>query len=146
MKAILFDLDGTLADISHRRPYLQKDPPDWKSFNANIGGDTPNVPILELYRTLWDARKHNLIIITGRTEEQRIHTEQWLTWNNIPFEKLLMRPSGDFRPDHVIKEEILQRLIADGYKILLAVDDRQQVVDMWRRHGITCLQCAEGNF
>lgn len=143
---ILFDIDGTLADISHRRPYLDRQPPDWKSFNLAMGEDSPNAPVVALYKTLWDSGLYELFIVTGRTEDQRRHTEQWLVWNDIPFQKLLMRCVDDFRADHLIKEEILNKLRQDGRDILFVVDDRQQVVDMWRRHGVTCLQCATGDF
>lgn len=146
MYTILFDLDGTLADISHRRRHLEATPPNWKSFNSEIGADTPKKPIVSLYTSLWDSGKYEIIILTGRMEAQRQHTEQWLTWNNIPFKSLLMRPDNDFRADYIVKEELLNDLLSQGKDILFTVDDRQQVVDMWRRRGITCLQCAEGNF
>lgn len=145
-KIILFDLDGTLADIEHRRSFLESPSPDWKSFNQHMGDDTPNKPIVDLYKTLWKSEEYEIIILTGRNEEFRKVTEKWLTWNEIPFEKLLMRADEDFRPDYIIKEEMLNDLISQGKSILFTVDDRQQVVDMWRRNGITCLQCDYGDF
>tara|TARA_R110000824_G_scaffold45358_12_gene131219 strand:+ start:1782 stop:2228 length:447 start_codon:yes stop_codon:yes gene_type:complete len=145
-KVILFDIDGTLADIAHRRGHLDQDKPDWKSFNAEMGGDTPNAPIVTLYKSLWTLNAYEVILVTGRNERSRILTEQWLVWNEIPFGQILMRPDNDFRADHIIKEEILNRLLAAGKIIEFVVDDRQQVVDMWRRNGITCLQCDIGDF
>ncbi len=146
MKTILFDIDGTLANIEHRRGHVAKDKPDWKSFNAEMGGDTPNAPIVALYKSIWDTDSYELILVTGRNERSRSLTEQWLAWNEIPFDQMLMRPDNDFRADHIIKEEILNRLLAAGKAIEFVVDDRQQVVDMWRRNGITCLQCDVGDF
>lgn len=143
---ILFDMDGTLADIRHRRTFLDQSPADWKAFNAAMGEDTLNVPIVSLYKTLWEAGLHELILVTGRNERYRKLTEQWLSWNEIPFGRMLMRADDDSRADHIIKEEILDQLLAEGKTILFAVDDRQQVVDMWRRRGITCLQCDVGDF
>lgn len=146
MKTILFDIDGTLANIEHRRGHLEKDKPDWKSFNAEMGGDTPNAPVVSLYKSLWAAQSHEVILVTGRNERSRELTEQWLAWNEIPFGRMLMRPDNDFRADHIIKEEILRDLLAAEKVIEFVIDDRQQVVDMWRRNGITCLQCAVGDF
>ena len=143
---VLFDIDGTIANIEHRRPFLDQDPPDWRSFNAEMGGDTPNAAVVALYRTLWVSPDYDLILVSARSEAFRALTERWLVWNEIPFDRLLMRRDKDQRADHIVKEEILDRLLAEGLQIQFTVDDRQQVVDMWRRRGITCLQCDVGNF
>lgn len=145
-KTILFDIDGTIADIEHRRGFLDGDRPDWNKFNAAMGDDTPNWPIVSLYKTLWQSEVYDLIFVTGRNEKFRAVTEQWLVWNEIPFSRMLMRANKDHRADHIVKEEILDRLVAQGTVIEFTVDDRQQVVDMWRRRGITCLQCDVGDF
>ena len=145
-KTVIFDIDGTIADIAHRREFLQKIPPDWRRFNDSMGDDTPNEPVVALYKVLWRSQQFELVLATGRKEESRKVTEQWLVWNNIPFNTLLMRADGDARADNLIKEEILDKLLADGAQIAFVVDDRQQVVDMWRRRGIVCLQCDIGDF
>lgn len=143
---VLFDIDGTIALIDHRRPLLDGNKPDWRSFNSKMGDDTPNYPVVDLYKTLWDSQKYQLILVSGRGEEYRRITEIWLTWNSIPFDKVLMRSLNDFRPDFEIKQEILDQLRAEGNEISFVVDDRSSVVDMWRSNGIVCLQCANGNF
>lgn len=145
-QAVIFDVDGTIADIQHRRIFLSQTPPDWIEFNKNMGGDIPNKPVVSLYKTLWSSGVYELILVTGRNEKFRKITEQWLVWNEIPFSRLLMRRDKDNRSDHLIKEEILNRLETEGSNIAFVVDDRQQVVDMWRRRGITCLQCDVGDF
>ncbi|WP_299192255.1 HAD family acid phosphatase [uncultured Erythrobacter sp.] len=146
VKTVLFDIDGTLANIEHRRTYLAPPKPNWGAFNGAMGHDTPNEPIVALYKTLWRTVDYAPILVTGRNEKFRQVTEQWLAWNEIPFDRLLMRADKDSRADHVIKEEILDRLLAEGLNIVFTVDDRQQVVDMWRRRGIVCLQCDVGDF
>lgn len=57
-----------------------------------------------------------------------------------------MRKDGDFRKDSIVKEEIYREWIEPFHEVLFCIDDRKQVVDMWRSIGLTCLQCAEGNF
>ena len=146
MKTVIFDVDGTLADLSHRRHFVTKFIKNWTQFNAQMGEDVINPAVVELYNTLWDSQKYDIIIVTGRSEEFREVTEQWLVWNHIPFNRLIMRKEKDNRQDSMVKQEILNLLKAEGKDILFAVDDRQQVVDMWRRNGITCLQCDEGQF
>lgn len=145
-KVVIFDIDGTLADIEHRRKFLDADKPDWGSFHASVDGDLPNMPIVALYKALWDIDRFKLVLTSGRAEKWRAFTESWLFWNDIPFSELLMRRDRDNRADHLLKQEFLESLLARGDEILFAVDDRQQVVDMWRRNGITCLQCAPGDF
>ncbi|NOR62290.1 MAG: polynucleotide kinase [Rhodobacteraceae bacterium] len=146
MKTILFDIDGTLADIEHRRGFLLGDLPDWRAFNAAMGDDTPNLPVVSLYKSLWATQSFEIILVSGRNEKYRKITEQWLVWNEIPFGRLLMRMDNDNRADYLIKKEILNQLISEGKNIEFAVDDRQQVVDMWRENGITCFQCDKGDF
>lgn len=145
-KTIFFDIDGTLADIEHRRKYLNQNRPDWRRFNAAMGDDKPNNDVVNLYHSLLKSGDYDIIIVTGRSEKFRPVTETWFAWHEIPFSRILMRADGDNRPDHIIKEEILDALIAEGREIAFTVDDRNQVVDMWRRRGITCFQCAPGNF
>lgn len=62
-----------------------------------------------------------------------------------PF-RIYMRKTGDRRPDDVVKEEMIQRMRDDGLEPYVVFEDRKRCVDMWRRNGITCLQCAEGDF
>ena len=52
-----------------------------------------------------------------------------------------MRNSGDRRPDVEVKQEILDYLPKDRIRYVL--DDRDQVVDMRRKNGLTCLQVAD---
>ena len=103
MKTVIFDIDGTLAEIEHRRVFLEGNRPDWARFNAAMGEDTPNLPIADLYRTLWASGAYDLQIVTGRNESFRKVTETWLTWNEIPFNRVLMRPDKDNRPDNIVK-------------------------------------------
>lgn len=145
-KTIIFDIDGTLADISHRRPFVTSATPNWKKFNDLMGEDIPNRPVVNLYKTLHETKKFLMILVTGREEKYRKITEQWLIWNNIPFEKIYMRKTKDFRKDDIVKKDILNKLRQQGHEIEFAVDDRDSVVKMWRDNNITCFQCDYGQF
>ena len=145
-KTIIFDIDGTLADLNGRERFLHNGKKDWESFNANMDKDLPNIPVVELYRTLYNSKQYELILISGRQERFRKVTETWLTKHQIPFDTLLMRGNTDFRHDCEVKQDILKSLQAQGKEILFSVDDRQSVVDMWRANGITCLQCTKGDY
>lgn len=134
---VLFDIDGTLADIEHRRHYVQCNKPDWGKFFKHMGDDAPNAPVVGLYNALKASGHYDLVIVSARPDDNRKITEQWLVWNGIEFDLLIMRPKGDFRPDTDIKKEILDQLHSEGREIAFVVDDRDCVVDMWRENGIT---------
>ncbi len=144
-KAIIVDLDGTLADVSHRRPFLDETPPDWKSFNESCIVDPVNGWCKSLVLAMYFQRVA-VIVTSGRWEEFRDASRTWLDDNGIPFAFLYLRQNGDQRSDAIVKEEILNKEILPRFDVLFAVDDRKSVVEMWRRNGIVCLQCAEGDF
>ena len=150
---IICDLDGTLCDITHRLIHVKpKTKKDWNAFFTGIRDDAVNEPVLavlDLWIDGWRGLdKPEVIFCSGRPEYTRADTEWWLDehWGK-PFtgRKLYMRKDGDYRSDDVVKEEILNEHIPKD-RVLFVLDDRQQVVDMWRRNGLTCFQVAEGNF
>jgi hypothetical protein len=146
----VFDLDGTLANIEHRLRYIKGEPKDWRAFFAACGGDSLILPVAHLYNACRfsgceDAEKY-VVIVSGRSSECREATEAWLAHHGLTPAALYMRKAGDHSPDHQCKARILKQLLADGWEPILFVDDRKQVVDMWRSLGYVCLQCAEGDF
>jgi len=142
---VVFDLDGTLANCDERRKHLLGDRPNWGAFNRDIGTEKVNWPVARLSKALRD-QGNSLVICSGRGEEFRRQTEIWLTFAGIRYEALYMRPEKDQRPDHVVKLELYHRIIKDGYDPWMVVDDRDSVVEMWRAMGLTCMQCAPGDF
>ena len=141
---IVVDLDGTLCDISKRREYVTQSPKDWKMFFKKMVDDIPNQWCLEIVNRF--VKDHQILLVTGRPREYEKATREWLATWNIQFDQLFMREEGDFRVDHIIKQEIYDRHIRERGRVLFVLDDRQQVVDMWRRNGVVCLQCDDGNF
>lgn len=147
---LVVDIDGTVANISHRRPYVASKPKNWKAFNESMHLDTPYHDILQLIEFITRAGMP-LVFASGRGEEQREVTEAWLKEHvtsvyGFNYQKLYMRPAKDSRQDYIIKLEILQQMRDDGYEPWMVIDDRSSVVQAWRSQGIRVLQCAEGNF
>src|SRR3990167_1369307 len=138
--AVIFDLDGTLANCDHRLHYVNGEQKDWDKFFNELINDTVNLDISELAFVLWKA-SIDIIIVSGRPDSHKQQTINWLDKNQIQFHELHMRKFGEYRQDYIIKQEILQD-IRERYHIWFVVDDRQQVVDMWRAEGLTCLQSA----
>jgi hypothetical protein len=153
MKTVIFDLDGTLADITKRREMSTKENGkiDWDIFfdPNNIWFDLPNEPVITMAQLL--SEKHRIVIFSGRSKATKDETKRWLQKFDVPFDVIKMRPTSNewkFMPDDELKQHWLDLLFKDEKKkdILCVFDDRQKVVDMWRRNGITCFQVDDGNF
>lgn len=133
--AHIFDIDGTLSIIGDRDPYDA----------SRCLEDTPNWDVCDVLIMLSEGGS-KIIFVSGRSEDHRKQTEEWL-YQNIGFAgPLYMRASGDSRKDSIVKSELFDTHIAPYYWVAGVFDDRQQVVDMWRAKGLTCFQVAEGNF
>jgi hypothetical protein len=133
--AALVDFDGTLSLRGERGPY------EW----ARVSEDLPNLPVIETVRALSHAT-FSIVVISGRDERCREESLKWIA-NHLGFEvPLFMRSCSDSRPDFVIKEEIYRARVEPFWNVQLAIDDRQQCVDLWRRLGIVTFQVAEGDF
>jgi FMN phosphatase YigB (HAD superfamily) len=146
MRAIIFDLDGTLADNEHRQHLVRGDSHQWDEFFSGIKDDIPNQPIKEMYDVLRSSGRYACILVSGRPDTYREVTEKWLGQYGIGYDLLCMRKVDDRRPDYQIKKDILADLRSKGYEILLAVDDRTATVRMWRENGVMCLQCADHDY
>ncbi|QBO62918.1 putative polynucleotide kinase [Escherichia phage vB_EcoM_G2469] len=141
-KAVIFDLDGTLALHVARGPYeLDK-----------LSTDEPNPMVVEYVKMLHQAG-YTIITVSGResgTKEDSMcyyeATKKWMDTFSIPWEMHIQRNQGDTRKDDVVKEELFWNCIAPYYDVKLAVDDRNQVVEMWRRIGLECWQVNHGDF
>lgn len=142
---IIFDMDGTLADINHRRHFVERKPKDWNSFYEGMIGDTPIQPVVMMAQLLKSAG-HRIIIATGRPSKYNNITLQFLQYNDIPYDAAYLRTDKDYRPDTVVKENMLRKMRLNGYDPTIAFDDRKSVVEMWRANGLFVFQVDEGNF
>ncbi len=154
---IIFDIDGTLADLTHRLHFIEKKPKDWRGFHNACGSDKPIKSIVDLYRTL--KKDFEIYFFTGRPERTRMMTYCWiihncleendpcLTFPAIFANKIIMRKDEDKRLDYVVKNSMYHSLPDyDKERLVCVFDDRQGVVDMWRRNGVKCLQVAKGDY
>lgn len=141
---VIFDLDGTLALIDHRRPLVECDKPDWDAFYRACVDDRPNDPVISVMRAMvvcdWDVE-----IWSGRSDIVRAETERWLDcWTSGISAPLRMRADGDFTPDEQLKKRWLDEVGA--HNVHCVFDDRDKVVRMWRENGVPCFQVAPGSF
>ncbi|QIN94709.1 ATPase [Streptomyces phage Muntaha] len=134
-KAILVDIDGTLAKMVNRGPF------EWH----RVEEDEPVDTIIDIVDTEC-SNGTQIIVMSGRDGSCRAHTERWLDKHGIFHDALFMRAAGDMRKDSIVKLELFNEHIRDEYDVKYVLDDRDQVVDMWRALGLTCLQVAPGDF
>jgi hypothetical protein len=147
----LVDIDGTLADISHRLHFIQDTPADWNVFFMAAADDKPIFEVITVIRGLQHAGQ-KILMVTGRSEISRTLTIDWLHRFRVPFDALLMRKEGDHREDNIVKSELLDQILTqypqvkEQFKIAGVFEDRQQVVDMYRARGLRVFQVAKGDF
>lgn len=135
--AVICDLDGTLALMNGRKPY------DYDKCDTDLVNET-------IKKVLWQTTGGNnhLIFLSGREASCQAKTIKWLK-DTVDINRgydLYMRKTGDSRKDCIVKREIFDKYIKDKYYIEFILDDRNQVVDMWRKMGLVCLQVAPGDF
>ena len=135
-KAIICDLDGTLAIMCNRNPYDA----------THCDQDALNEPVAKVLNSFFDIG-YKILLVTGREERFRKPTLRFLEKNNIEYHELWMRKTKDTRKDAIIKREIFDAEIAGKYFIEFVLDDRNQVVEMWRKElKLPCFQVNYGNF
>jgi len=166
-KTIIFDLDGTLANIDSRRDISMKPNGrlDWDVFaapNSILALDKPNAPVIKMAQ-MFKADGFKIVIFSGRNDRGFDATVQWLNDFKVPFDLLVMRPDkfkdkswpiadGNpatpdmrFMPDEILKKKMLDTFV-DIDDVFLVVDDRDKVVKMWRDLGLNTFQVAPGDF
>lgn len=137
---IIFDIDGTLADLSHRKHLVAGKFKDWDTFDSLIPKDLPIKETIFLNNLLYKKNDWPTFVVSGRGERTRENTTLQLANFGVKYDELFLRPDGDYRADHIIKMEILQKIRDKGYEPYLIFDDRQSVVDAWRSEGLFVLQ------
>lgn len=136
-KAIICDIDGTIAVRGDRGHF------DWDKVSLDSPKDNNVVWLLHTLNKI----SIDIILFSGRDGSCRGLTEKWLQDNQVPYSSLYMRTAGDFRKDSIVKKELYELNIKGKYEIMFVLDDRNQVVDMWRKElNLTCLQVDYGDF
>lgn len=135
-KAVICDLDGTLSLLNGRDPYNA----------ATCDNDLLNEPVAATLK-MAKQRGYQVILLSGREDKFREPTVRFLDKHQIGYDLLLMRTSNDFRKDNIIKRELFEGEIQGKYFVEFLLDDRNQVVDMWRKDlHLPCFQVNYGDF
>lgn len=135
-EVVICDIDGTVALMQGRSPY------DW----SKVGGDAPNQPVIDALARLADGRQ--VLFMSGRSDVCWAETQTWLHLHIPPTISwsLHMRAAADNRPDRLTKSDLFDAHVRGRFNVAAVLDDRNQVVRLWRDLGLTCLQVADGDF
>jgi acid phosphatase class B len=122
---------------------------NYKEFEKRIPLDGVYEHVLDLFRFYQDMG-YELFFVTGRSESARKVTTDWLIdaceiWRD-DYVELYMRPDGDYTADYIYKEKVLDTIIELGYNPVIAFEDRNRVVDIYRKRGLTVFQPAPGDY
>jgi FMN phosphatase YigB (HAD superfamily) len=132
--AIIFDVDGTLANVDPYLHLVRGPNRDYDAFHEASIDALPNFEVVEmLNQAFFDQR--DIVIVTSRKEKWRGLTCHWLAKNDIGHHALYMRKDDDNRPDYEVKKDILIQ-IKRHWHVIHAVDDNPSVIKLWEDHGI----------
>lgn len=129
---LIIDIDGTIARMGNRGPF------DW----ASVEVDTVDNVIKQITNLLGEQVDF-VFLFSGRDEVCREETERWLEANGICYDHLEMRPKGSYEKDTIVKKRMFDKLIDGKYNVLMVMDDRPCVVDMWNDLGLKVLAVAD---
>lgn len=133
----IFDVDGTLCDVSGIRHYLNNGNRNFNAFHSESVNCPPHQWVVEMAQ---ETRNNDIaiIVVTARKSRWFNHTWWWLNENRVPYDELLMRDDWDQRPDYEVKNDILTRIRA-RWNPLFAVDDNPNVIELWQQNGIPAI-------
>lgn len=139
-KCVVFDLDGTLCDVTHRLKYIQAFPKQRELFHSSCIDDGVNHRVFELYE-LFRKNGYSMVLLTCRPKKYEHLTKEWLESNGVKYDMLISSDKKELT-DAKAKRFYKENVIEPEYEIAFAVDDRKSVIDMWREVGVTCLDVA----
>lgn len=134
-EAHVYDVQGTLIDVSSVRHLVEGAKPDFDAFHVATSSCPAHWDVVNETRQSRAAQKV-VVVMTGMNEKFRPLVVAWLCRYGVPFDLLLMRPDRDFRKDFIVKREMLQEVRLRGFTVTHAWDDNPQIVDMWRHENV----------
>ncbi|HEX2575827.1 MAG TPA: hypothetical protein VHK88_05720 [Aquihabitans sp.] len=143
-EAVVFDLDGVLADAAGRQHLLAWPRRDWRAFFEAVGED----PVIEEVGTLLHALDDRFVVVllTARPMSVQRHTHDWLVRNDLRWDLLVMRDVGDYDLAAEFKAGTVDQLRAAGMEPGLAFEDDQRNVAMFRARGVPCVYIHSGYY
>lgn len=125
-KAIVCDIDGTLARMVGRSPFAYH----------RVGEDTLIENVAAVVKRL--AEDHQIVFMTGREDSCRELTTDWLEGHGFVVDEMYMRSEGDTEtPDQQLKLDLFNDNVRHRFNVVGVFDDRRKVCKMWEEIGLT---------
>lgn len=141
--AVIFDMDGTLANVSSIRHHLtafdatkRRVIKHFDMFHAESVNVPPHPHVVNAAQVA-KMLGNDVLIVTARKHMWRHQTAWWLAMHNIPSDALFMRGNDDNRPDYDVKKDILST-IRQAWIPIHAWDDNPNIIRLWNEEGISC--------
>jgi len=143
-KAVLFDLDHTISDASvrdHLIPEARRTD-QWEDYHLLLVNDKPCHDIVEVINVFRHCG-YPVIGITARPSRYRSITWQWLSFNKIALDELLMHKRDFWEPSAELKLALVKERFGEDFakKVLMIIDDHPEVIAAFQKAGVTALQC-----
>ena len=149
VKLYVFDIDGTLANINHRKHHLtgKNGRKNWEPFFRDQHLDAPYWPVFDVMKAL-SMTGHKCIIITGRMEQHRDVSLKWVQDHydgDFHNEDLFMRQDNDHTDDDELKWNMVQDILEANpeYELAALFDDRHRIIDKFRENGVYAFECNQ---
>jgi hypothetical protein len=141
-QAVIFDIDGVLADAAGRQHYLDRG--DWKGFFEACGSD----PVIAETQRLLELLDSSLqiILVTGRPRRVQPHTIEWLERLGLRWDLLITREHGDYSGIDSYKRSTLNELRVYGFDVRLALEDDPKNHVMYISEGVPCVYLHSGYY
>jgi hypothetical protein len=151
---VIYDLDGTAAIMGDRSPYDASKCDEVDRCNKplravlwTMSEDAYEYAVTDFNPVFESNGPLCFVAMSGRDSKYREPTKRFINKHDFPCDFLYMRTEGDNRKDAIVKEEMYEQHIKGKYNVLVVFDDRNQVVDLWRKKlGIPCFQVNYGDF
>lgn len=144
-KCVVVDIDGVIADGSHRQYLLQQDPPRWKTFFLHSDSDEPiagSKALLESFNPQWVV-----VLLTARPHYVAERTRIWLDEKGFRWDLLITRARSD---GGLKSPEFKKRSIAEletaGLATQLAIDDDARNISAFEQIGLEALYLHSGYY
>lgn len=134
----LLDLDHTISISTERNIFFVTEPKNYAAGQAGIMDDIPFDPVLVISKLLIE-NGYECVVLTARSKSALLNSKNWLAKFQIDCEHIFMREDEDYRPDYIVKEELLKEIREKFGEPFVAFDDRPDVLEMYKRNKIPTL-------